>query len=280
MSVKWKNNDGHEHSCLVNMIHESTVWLTWVWPMQAVVLVVRVVIHAGSYLILVNSDALYASSCLMCVIGDSFSQESSPSFIFVHTFTSVYNTLIIHECVVRAEELCESRGGHPGLTVPTGPCGRKATWMCQAGTVGDNWKIFCCCPLSLSKPNMIVVVFCPLSVSKPSVIVVFFPPLSVSKPNMIIVFFPSFSVQCLFSALSRRVGALQISVIIISVSKPNVIVVPPPPPFSFHPKVIVMFFYPFSVQAQSDCHVCFFTLFQCPSATRLSCFLSSFNVQT
>ena len=95
--------------------------------MQAVVLVVRVVIHAGSYLILVNSDALYASSCLMCVIGDSFSQESSPSFIFVHTFTSVYNTLIIHECVVRAQELCESRGGCPGLTIPTGPCGRKAT---------------------------------------------------------------------------------------------------------------------------------------------------------
>ena len=31
----------------------------------------------------------------------------------------------------RAQELCESRGGRPGLPVPNGPyglCGRKATW--------------------------------------------------------------------------------------------------------------------------------------------------------
>ena len=27
----------------------------------------------------------------------------------------------------RAHELCESRGGCPGLPVPNGPCGRKAT---------------------------------------------------------------------------------------------------------------------------------------------------------
>ena len=38
--------------------------------------------------------------------------------------------LFIYIISVRAEELCESRGGHPGLPVPNKPdgfCGRKAT---------------------------------------------------------------------------------------------------------------------------------------------------------
>ena len=48
------------------------------------------------------------------------------------TFLSVVITSYFHrrETCVRAQELCESRGGRPGLPVPNSPydlCGRKAT---------------------------------------------------------------------------------------------------------------------------------------------------------
>ena len=53
---------------------------------------------------------------------------------------------------VRAQELCESRGGRPGLPVPNspyGPCGRKATlnlnwseWLTCVGFCGKFQGVF------------------------------------------------------------------------------------------------------------------------------------------
>ena len=43
----------------------------------------------------------------------------------------IYRNIRIVKCLKnRVQELCESRGGHPGLSVPRSPyglCGRKAT---------------------------------------------------------------------------------------------------------------------------------------------------------
>ena len=56
----------------------------------------------------------------------------------------LYKTQGSVELIIRAQELCESRGGHPGLPAPSSPysrCGRKATLNLELSqSSGAAWK--------------------------------------------------------------------------------------------------------------------------------------------
>ena len=63
--------------------------------------------------------------------------------------TAKYKTREHQRKPVRGQELCESRGGHPGLPVPNSPyglCGRKATMNLNMERGGrSGWAKRACC---------------------------------------------------------------------------------------------------------------------------------------
>ena len=66
----------------------------------------------------------------------SYKYQSSPSLIVLTVSVDV-KQLWTWPQTLRTQELCESRGGHPGLPVPNSPyglCGRKATLNLNSDT--------------------------------------------------------------------------------------------------------------------------------------------------
>ena len=74
----------------------------------------------------VELDVLVSPSLIVLMVSVDVKQHLNKSF------------------VLRAQELCGSRGGRPGLPVPNGPyglCGRKATF--KEGNTVPNFMVFC-----------------------------------------------------------------------------------------------------------------------------------------
>ena len=65
--------------------------------------------------------------------------ELSLQHLFV-CFSYIFYIYVFHPKeldTVRAQELCESRGGRPGLTVPNSPCGLRE----EKATLTPNWAL-------------------------------------------------------------------------------------------------------------------------------------------